>query len=354
MRPLRPVVLLASMLVAPELCAESSPPDPRVSVRLTYIPGPGASPCEDARGFTRQLEHYLGYNPVQSDAELSLTVMVSREPGKVSIFVALHGKDGKQIWADRHDSKLTCDDALQSVALKGVMECERYLREHPPPPAASAPKVPERAKPPEAPECPTPQEAAAPARDKLPTPPRALTPALPPIASLDVSRRRSWEIGLGVETALKLFPAQALGGFASFGLRWPRWSGTIEGHFVGALQSDVVPDVQAFFMGATLAAPCVHWKAFFGCTVATVGGYIIPSAPVAVKDGQASLAALGLRVGGQDALAGPLALRAFVEVAGVPAQQRVNDQGPRWVVPPFHASFGFAIQILPWNIKASP
>lgn len=350
MRPLCPLAVLVAMLIAPKLRAEPPPLAPRVSVRLTYIHGPGADPCEDAGGFTRQLEHYLGYDPVQSDAELLLTVMVTRDPDKARIFVSLHGKGGEQVWADRHDSKLTCDDALQSVALKGVMECERYLREHPPPPPeAPVLKAPEPAKPPEAPAPSTPQQATAPAQEKPPTPPRALTPALLPRVSPEISRRLSWEIGLGAEMALGLLPAQSLGGFAAFGLRGPRWSGAIEGYFMSAMQ-DIGSQgmlVRPLFTGARLAAPCLHWKAFFGCTVAEVGGYLIPSASVDANHAQASLAAFGLRAGGEASLAGPFMFRSFIEVAGVPVRPLTNVQQGGWPVPPAHASFAFTIQLRP-------
>jgi len=230
---LRKFILGAVVLLG----ASTAQAGPRVRMRLDYEQGPQV--CPDAMGFRGALRRQFGYDPIDARADDALAVRVSQHDDRVVARGTFY-RAGAAAWTLERDATMTeCRALLDVVALSTRIRLD--------PPGRAEPA------------------AAGPTE----------TPALPQRDARPAPVQRKWAAGLLLGAVLWERSAIAPAPGLSWGLRAPWYSVGMEGRVV------VPVDAGPFSTGVgyVSAIPCLHWRALYGCAVASIGVAWINSLP---------------------------------------------------------------------------
>lgn len=316
--PFRTLVL-AILAAAPLVWAKERP-----SARLTYAKKPNAAVCPDEPGFRALIAARLGYDPFRDDADRTVTVTFSREGG--SYRAKLELKDGNAV-GTRMLSAGDCAELASSTALAVAIAID--------PLGGSAPE----------PSVSAPASASASATASAP-PVITVVPTVAPSASTPPPPDTYPTVSLGTFVAFGAGPQLTGGLTAGVGVRTPSFSVGVEGR-VDAETSKVGPEggtVSASILSGALV-PCLHHELLMGCALIAYGAMRgTGSAVTEARSDQTPWGAVGLRLGIEAALFGPVALRAHVDALAALTRTTLRVQGvDAWRSPPFQLLGGLEL-----------
>lgn len=316
---LRTFLAFAIVVIAPLVWAADRP-----SARLSYAKKPNAAVCPDEEGFRARIAARLGYDPFRDDADRTVVVTFSREGG--SFRAKLELKEGGKV-GTRVLSAADCNELASSTALAVAIAIDPLGGA--PAPSASA-SVSSSSSATAAPKTSTTVVATA----SAPPPPPPASPETYPTVTLGA---------IGVYGA---GPELAAGLTAGVGLHTPSFSLGIEGR-VDAETSKPGPAggrVSASILSGSLV-PCLHHEVLLGCLLVGYGSLRGSGSGVTdARSERSPWGAVGVRLGIEGALFGPIAFRAHADALAVLTRTTLRVQGvDAWSSPPFQFLGGIAL-----------
>lgn len=317
---LRTFLAFAVVVIAPLVWAADRP-----SARLSYAKKPNAAVCPDEEGFRARIAGRLGYDPFRDDADRTVVVTFSREGGTYRAKLEL--KEGGKV-GTRVLTAADCNELASSTALAVAIAIDPLGGAPAAPSASSAPSA-------SASVAPKASSSAAPTVIVKPTP-------LPPPSSPDTYPT----VTLGAIGVYGGGPELAGGLTAGVGLHLPSFSLGIEGR-VDAETSKPGPKggrVSASILSGALV-PCMHHEVLLGCLLLEYGSLRGNGSGVTdARSDRSPWGALGVRLGIEASLFGPIAFRVHADALAALTRTTLQVQGvDAWSSPPFQFLGGLAV-----------
>jgi hypothetical protein len=279
-----PVLLVATAVVAAVMGvfqrASGAEPTDALYVRLDYEVEGTAERCWDEREFRRAVAQSVGYDPIRSDAALSVEVHVDASAALVDGRVEWRNAEGASMGERRFRAKDgDCAALLTEMSFAVGLQIELLRPRQKSSGAASAAPLPSGSTPSASPSA-SPSSTSAPTSPKAKTPPSEQPPASKtpedatadndPTGSSSSASADDWRfwVGLGPSLAFGVAPSVTGHGRLFAGVRrgWLSLElgaeGTIE---VTHRESDGSGFTQRLIGGSAMA--CGHVRLFVGCVV---------------------------------------------------------------------------------------
>jgi hypothetical protein len=289
--------------------ARAAEPLPPITARLEYT-RPSGCPAESDLHY--EVARRLGKDPFVKEGLFRVVATIARQKNKVIGDLAIYDGEGQTV-AEKHLSypPWDCAGLLEVFAISLSL----HLDPEPLPPApVKAPPAPPAALPPPSP--PVPPAPLPPPKEEAP-PVQAKPPAAVPIKLRGV-------VGLGGQVAFGSV-GQAASLVGHLGVRWPVLSPEVAFSLGAEFRYDLPtsalveerPGVrvrQKFLVGGSLVS-CLHWRALFGCALASGG--MVSIASTGFDDPDAASPALGyVRAGARFGVETPLLPRLALRFSG--------------------------------------
>lgn len=328
----RPCASLAVALFASTIAASAAAQD-QETARLVYVVPAGLAGCPEEASFRDLVAARLGYDPFQSAGKHAASVEVARASGR------LHARARVQRQGQANPGTRELAGALD--------QCEALV-------TALATTVAIALDPVRGMAGPAPREVPAPSPPPPPPPSPAAPapPAAPQVAPEAPPARVSWLAHASGVASVGGTPGPALGGEIGFGLRVKSFlleAGARAEVTPGTVTASSGDRIQAAIYTGTLA-PCFHHAGWSGCALLRFGA-LQARAPDVVQPRfvTAPYAAAGLRGGYTLHLAGPLSMRASLDVAFPLVRRWLGISGEAvWTPPPISGGLGLGL-VVDWR-----
>jgi hypothetical protein len=363
MRAARLALLVAALLtLTPAAVRADDPPaaDPsQITLRLSYILGPGAKNCPPEQALHDEVARRMGYDPFTPDAAARVVATLNRSGRLFSGTLDLFESNGKRKWRKSYaflgDKDEDCAALDMAMAIDIRVEfihfsIPRVAAAPGPPPSLESPPTPSPAEAPVPPPEPPVQAPPPPSRP----PAQASPPALPQHTRSPPSARPRFEIGVGPLIALGIAPVINVGGVLHAGVRGTWWSLALEGRSDVSAAGDLSKTRPGIFTTALRGGsfvPCFHSGPFMGCGVVTAGW--VQGEPVGVPTAKAATVGyvgVGARGGAELSLASlwqPLIIRVHGDGLGSVMTARAVFEGAEvWKTWPLSFSAGVTLLAL--------
>jgi hypothetical protein len=288
--------------------------------RIVYVRGPGAESCPDQMSLRLAVIARLGYDPFSSTAPQTVLAEIARNGDTLRARVDLSNQEGASQGVRELTSPFDqCFDLVRAMALSISIAID--------PVAALARRDTEES----ASNLPASRDSEATSRESKRLPAAELpTPRLVPRRA----RELRYFTGAGLYFTVHAAPAVGEGAELSWGGRYRAYSLAFEGR-VDALNKKRLnsgAEIGAHFLVASLV-PCIHEGPLAFCGFGTVGMMRASSSYIAHPSSAAdTYSALGLRLGFEWPLAGPLSLRVHADLGAPWPRQSIkigdNDVWP--------------------------
>lgn len=307
-------VLILNACIASACVAASAPAAP--SARLVYVRDADAQSCPDETALRSAVAARLGYDPFLLHARSTMFAAIRRERSGYTAAIKLIDENNIVRGARelRHTGE-QCAELVDLMALSMSIAID--------PLSLARPRSPPEAAPPS-----QPAEPASAAPQTALTEPAVATRADGEIREPGPLEQLHLDLGLGPALAVGSAPAPALGARLAGGLHRGRLGAFAE------LRGDLPASreigratVRTSVVGGSLGA-CYEAGVVFGCVVGSVGALSAAGAGVSEpRTSRAIYGSLGVRVGAELRLTAALALRVFVDGAGVLTPHRLSIDG---------------------------
>lgn len=330
----RPSASLAVALFASTIAVSAAAQD-RETARLAYVMPAGLVSCPEEASFRDLVAARLGYDPFQSAGKHAVSVEVARASGRLRASARVQRQGQASPGARELAGALDQCEALVTALATTVAIALDPVRGMAGPAPREVPAAP-----------PSPPPPPPPSR------PAAGPPAAPQVAPEAPPARVSWLAYAGGVASVGGTPGPALGGEIGFGLRVKSFlleAGARAEVTPGTVTASSGDRIQAAIYTGTLV-PCFHHAGFSGCALLRFGA-LQARAPDVVQPRfvTAPYAAAGLRGGYTLHLAGPLSLRASLDVAFPLVRRWLGISGEAvWNPPPISGGLSLGL-VVDWR-----